>query len=564
LTVTGRIDSVSGTGPSGLSKEGAATVVLAGTLGNTYRGTTTVDAGTLTLNKDNGNAVPGNLQINSGAIVAVSQPEQIANTAAVEVDSSAPKGGLQLNAQETIGSLTLSDGTVNGNLSINPNARGKLILNGNVTVNGTLSNINANVDVGSVARTFTVNGNSVLTLTNGTVTGTGGLTKVGTGSLVFDSTAGNLTGTRLGTTTVQAGTLAGTGTVNALTAAGGTIKPGDDVVHGTLTPQAGTLTANGSVTFGPGSTVVVDLNGTGAGQFDQIVVTSGTVNLGNALLTGSSSSSLSGNPTFNILDNQGSGATTGTFDRLDASNNRVPWNPATDRGNIGGSSFSISYSADADNNGGANDVRLTREGAAGTSSALQNRSITSPVTEGSVATLTGTIIDADPNGTFVLQVTWGDGTPTETFTFPPSAPREVSLQHRYVQEGQFTAHLQWQDVNGPPTTADLAVTVTEAAPVVNAGGNATVRFGKVFSQTGSFSDPSGDTWTATVNYGDGTKVQALQLNGRTFQLQHRYKKAGKFRVTVQVRDDTGLVGTDSFVVNVSKKGPSHQAAHHRR
>jgi hypothetical protein len=206
-------------------------------------------------------------------------------------------------------------------------------------------------------------------------------------------------------------------------------------------------------------------------------------------------------------------------------------------------------------------VRLTREG---TSSALQNRSITSVINEGSVATLRGTIIDADPNGTFVLQVTWGDGTPTETFTFPPSAPREVSLQHRYAQEGQFSVHLQWQDTNGPPTTADLAVTVTDAAPVVHAGGNATVRFGKVFSQAGSFSDPSDDTWTATVNYGDGTKVQALQLNGRTFQLQHRYKKAGKFRVTVQVRDDTGLVGTDSFVVNVSKKGPSHQATHHRR
>ena len=85
--------------------------------------------------------------------------------------------------------------------------------------------------------------------------------------------------------------------------------------------------------------------------------------------------------------------------------------------------------------------------------------------------------------------------------------------------------------------------------------------------TADFTDSAGvaaNQLTATVDYGDGTRVQALQLNGHTFQLQHRYKKAGKFHVTVQVRDDRGTVGTDSFVVNVSKKGPSHQAAHHRR
>ena len=140
----------------------------------------------------------------------------------------------------------------------------------------------------------------------------------------------------------------------------------------------------------------------------------------------------------------------------------------------------------------------------------------------------------------------------------------MSLQHRYGAAGQFTVHLQWQDVNGPATTADLAVTVTDAASVVRAGGNATVRPGGVLNQSGSFSDPGSHTWTATVNYGDRTGVQSLQLDGTTFHLRHRYKKAGKFHVTVQVRDDAGLIGTDGSVVNVTSRIPHAHGRRRRR
>jgi hypothetical protein len=88
-----------------------------------------------------------------------------------------------------------------------------------------------------------------------------------------------------------------------------------------------------------------------------------------------------------------------------------------------------------------------------------NRSITPVVTEGSVATLRGTIVDGDPNGTFVLQVDWGDSTPTQVFLFPPRG--QVELSHTYTVLGVHTVHLIWRDLLdgsfGPARSDDLTV-----------------------------------------------------------------------------------------------------------
>jgi autotransporter-associated beta strand protein len=549
-------------GPGGLTVAGG-TVELAGSTDNQYAGLTTVaDNSTLKLNKNASGgghkiAVPHDLVIGDLAIGAnlaqaiVAAPEQIPDTARVTVG---PVSSLVVNADETIGPLTLASGGTSGT--------GRLFLNGDLTATGDQGHgqpgLGGTIVLNGASRTFTVgdaiNPNTVLSVVNGaTLLGTAPLTKDGPGifspgtqnsytsPITVNAGVLNLGGTLASPVAVNSGaTLVGKGTVGSLTVAGG----------GTVAP-AGTVTVTSGLTFASGSTLSVDLNGTGAGQFDQVVVNGGTVSLGDAqgnpLLTGTASSALSGIPVFTILDNRGTAAVGGKFDAIDPTTGQrhvFDVVPPNNRGKIGNSSFSISYTA---NDG--NDVRLTLEGA----SALEDRSITTPISEGGVATLKGTILDTDPNGIFVLRVTWGDGTPTETFTFPPSAPRAVSLQHRYATAGQFTAHLEWQDVNGPPTTADLAVAVTAVAPVVDAGGDATVRPGGVLSRSGSFSDPGADTWTATVDYGDRTGVQPLRLDGQTFRLQHRYKKAGKFHVTVTVRDDAGLVGTDRFVVNVTTK-----------
>jgi hypothetical protein len=93
-------------------------------------------------------------------------------------------------------------------------------------------------------------------------------------------------------------------------------------------------------------------------------------------------------------------------------------------------------------------------------------------------------------------------------------------------------------------------TVTDFVPVVSVGSDVSISNGQTLTRTGSFTDPTADTWTATVNYGDGSGVQPLALNAdKTFILGHPYTVPGDHTVTVTVRDEWGVQGTGSFVVH---------------
>lgn len=77
--------------------------------------------------------------------------------------------------------------------------------------------------------------------------------------------------------------------------------------------------------------------------------------------------------------------------------------------------------------------------------------------------------------------------------------------------------------------------------------------GRFRNGAGSFTDAdfAGDTFTATVNYGDGTGTLPLQLNGTTFVLSHNYGGLlGTFPITVTVTDNEGLSGSGSTTVTV--------------
>jgi Ca2+-binding RTX toxin-like protein len=70
--------------------------------------------------------------------------------------------------------------------------------------------------------------------------------------------------------------------------------------------------------------------------------------------------------------------------------------------------------------------------------------------------------------------------------------------------------------------------------------------------TGSFTDPDADTWTATVNFNDGSGKQPLVLNpDKSFAFDHVFTSAGSYPVVVTVADNHGGVGTRSLVVAIS-------------
>src|SRR6185295_11412428 len=102
----------------------------------------------------------------------------------------------------------------------------------------------------------------------------------------------------------------------------------------------------------------------------------------------------------------------------------------------------------------------------------------------------------------------------------------------------------------------LDVTVNNVLPVVAPALNVTINQGDTFGGTGGFLDPGADTWTATVDYGDGSGVQTLALNAdKTFALNHAYDQTGTFTITVSVRDDDGGVGTGTRTVTVNNNRP---------
>ena len=98
-------------------------------------------------------------------------------------------------------------------------------------------------------------------------------------------------------------------------------------------------------------------------------------------------------------------------------------------------------------------------------------------------------------------------------------------------------------------------TVINIAPTVDAGNDVTIDEGDNFTRWGSFIDPGDDTWTATVDYGDGLGVQPLPLIGKTFDLSHVYADNGVYTVTVTVTDNDGGVGTDAAQLTVDNVAP---------
>ena len=247
---------ISGAG-CGIAKDGAGTLTLGGgpadTSANTYTSVTTVSAGTLVLNKGPGtNAVGGNLTI-SGGTVRLAAPEQIPDGNAVTLSS----GSLDLNSQdETIRSLSGSDGNV---------------LLGSATL-----------QLGYASSSF-----------GGRISGTGGLTKVGTGVFTVSGT-----NTYTGPTTIQGGTL--------VVGGGSTASKAFALASNTGIGFGGGTHGLGGATFTNAGTI--EFNGA-AVNFDSNTVIPGRVWLSSGTIGGSATATFTGTLNWTGGTMTGSGVT---------------------------------------------------------------------------------------------------------------------------------------------------------------------------------------------------------------------------------------------------------------
>lgn len=150
-------------------------------------------------------------------------------------------------------------------------------------------------------------------------------------------------------------------------------------------------------------------------------------------------------------------------------------------------------------------------------------------------------------------VDYGDGSGPQPLSL---AGMSFNLSHTYTDNGVHILTVAITDDDDGTHSDQVQVIVNNVAPTVNAGPEATINEGGTFTGGGSFSDPGVDTWTATVNYGDGSGPQPLSLAGMSFNLSHSYADNGVHTVTVTVTDDDGGVDSDQVQVIVYNVTPT--------
>ena len=311
--------AISGTG--GLLKIGNETLTLGGAGNNTYGGATTVNAGTLNLNKISASAITGPLEIGDGDgtdTVALLASNQISDAAPVTVNSSGifnlggfTEGLLALTVNG--GSVNIGTGVLNIGTSINmtrgsisSTGAGQLVLSGNLTSNAATSSatISGTLSLGAAIRNLTVADNlgTANDLDISATVVSGGLNKLGAGTLRLSGTnsfGSGLTVTA-GTVALGSNTAAGTG---SLTFNGGTV-----VADGAARTLSNALFINNDFTVGGAQALTLSGNGTLSGNRTLTVSNSATTTFSGALGGGTNALTKAGAGTLFF-----SGATANTY-----------------------------------------------------------------------------------------------------------------------------------------------------------------------------------------------------------------------------------------------------------
>jgi fibronectin-binding autotransporter adhesin len=287
-----------GAGTVGLSKKGVGALFLTGS--NSYSGPTFITGGSVRTGSGGPSSDSNNFALGSGEIfVSGSGTLAVRNSSTVSNNMTIGGAGTTTNGAPVgaiLGSFGASNQTavVSGSVTLSSNATiGSF---GSAGVTGSKLLLAGPIGIGANTLTFSRFVSDPATTwieVNGAIGGTGAVVVDGTATVYF-----NGANTYTGATTVRSGLLGGSGSI----AGAVTVESGATIAPGNLADTTGTLTV-GSLELAAGSLAAMQIGGTSAGTFDQIV-SAGNVNFG--AITG-------GNLTIDFLSD---GFTNGNFWQL--------------------------------------------------------------------------------------------------------------------------------------------------------------------------------------------------------------------------------------------------------
>jgi PKD repeat protein len=195
---------------------------------------------------------------------------------------------------------------------------------------------------------------------------------------------------------------------------------------------------------------------------------------------------------------------------------------------------------------------------------LSNISVTpGTINEGGAVTVSGNISDPGSADSFVLTVTWGDGSAANT-TSLPSGSTSFSRSHTYADDNPTgtasdtnNISLSLKDKDEDTGTGSASVVVKNLVPSlsITAPADGTLyAINTSVSLSGEFSDGGTlDTFSCSVDWGDGVTVSGTLAAGKC-SASHAYNAAGVYNVKMTVSDDD--TGSDVKTVMVVVYDPS--------